>query len=278
MPGFTYTNQYWAPPIEEFGNYSYAAFSCARGHSSFAIDSLGTGLSSRPEDPSDVQFPTGAAAISQVARHFKTMSILPDVAPFKTVIGIGHSAGSAFLNFDAIVNGAASAFDALILTSELATAVAAGSPPAGGNAGAIAARDAEPSRWGALDPAYITLIDRTLFYPADNTTFSPRMFAFDAFTKDVGSVYILAQEPFATLPAPYTGRVAKIVGSEDQVLCGGGRCVDPVALTAAERETWPDAESFEIVVSLGSGHDLNLDFFAQGVFGTIVAFVEQFSS
>ncbi|KAJ7239512.1 hypothetical protein C8J57DRAFT_1565016 [Mycena rebaudengoi] len=56
--GFTYTNQYWSPSIEEFRNYSYSAFSCDRGLSSLAINWVGVGLSSRPVNASDV--PQGA--------------------------------------------------------------------------------------------------------------------------------------------------------------------------------------------------------------------------
>ncbi|KAJ7909402.1 hypothetical protein B0H13DRAFT_1877787 [Mycena leptocephala] len=103
--GFTYTNQYWSPPIEDFRNYSYPAFSCDRGLSSLAIDWVGIGLSSRPVNASDVQYATEAAVASQLARHLKNVSILPGVEPFKKVIGIGHSAGSVLLNFDALAEG-----------------------------------------------------------------------------------------------------------------------------------------------------------------------------
>ncbi|KAJ7611226.1 hypothetical protein FB45DRAFT_760644, partial [Roridomyces roridus] len=102
--GFTYTNEYWSPPVEEFRNYSYAAFACDHGLSSFSIDTLGVGLTTRPENASDVQFPNTAAALAQLARQLKSTPILPGVQPFKTIIGIGHSAGSALLNFDAIVS------------------------------------------------------------------------------------------------------------------------------------------------------------------------------
>jgi len=274
--GFTYTSQYWSPPAEEFRNYSYAAFSCDRGLSSLAIDWVGVGLSSRPVNASDVQFPTGAAAVSQVARHLKNVSILPNVQPFKKIIGIGHSAGSVLLNFDAIVEGAQSPFDGLILTGELI--VDPGTLlPLTSNA-LRSARDVDPLRWGAIDPAYVTVSNRTLFYPPDPTAFSPRMFIFDEFTKDVGSVSTFVQVPTTSLTTRYTGPVAKVVGSEDQLFCAGtGRCVDVAALTAAERVLWPEAQSFEVVVAQGSGHDLNLDFFAGGPFNTFVNFVDQFS-
>jgi alpha-beta hydrolase superfamily lysophospholipase len=117
--GFTYTNQYWSPPIEEFRNYSYSAFSCDRGLSSLAIDWVGVGLSSRPVNASDVQYATEAAVASQLARHLKNVSILPGVEPFKKVIGIGHSAGSVLLNFDALAEGPQSPFDGLIMKGTL---------------------------------------------------------------------------------------------------------------------------------------------------------------
>ncbi|KAJ7080537.1 hypothetical protein C8R44DRAFT_824196 [Mycena epipterygia] len=272
--GYTYTSQYWSPPIEEFRNYSYAAFSCNRGLSSFAMDWLGVGLSSRPTNASDVQFPTAVAAISQVARHFKQASILPGVAPFKKIIGIGHSAGSGLLNFGAIVD-AQFPFDGLVLTADLliisATFSSISSFPS--------ARDADPLRWGTLDPAYITTThNRSMFYPADPTVSSPRMMLFDDFTKNVGSVSEFVQLATRSLTTQYTGPVAKIVGSEDQLLCvSTRRCGDVTALTAVERVPWPAAQSFEVVVAQGSGHDLNLDFLAEGPFHTFVGFVEKFA-
>ncbi|KAF7377969.1 Alpha/beta hydrolase family-domain-containing protein [Mycena sanguinolenta] len=272
--GFTYTNQYWSPPVEEFRNYSYAAFSCERGLPSLAVDWLGVGLSTRPKNSSDVQYPTAAAAVSQVALHLKTASIVPGVLPFKKVIGIGHSAGSGLLNFNAIVDGPQSIFDGLILTGSLSV------PPDTVPSLSILtpAQDDTPLRWGTLDPGYVTTSNRSIFYPADTTAFSPRMMEFDNFTKDVGTVATFEQTPITSLTAQYTGPVVKIVGSEDQLFCAADRCVNITELTALERVGWPAAQSFEVVVEQGNGHDMNLDFAAQGPFNTFVNFVDQFSN
>ncbi|KAJ7489085.1 hypothetical protein FB451DRAFT_1024095 [Mycena latifolia] len=273
--GITYTSEYWSPPVEEFRNYSYAAFSCDRGHSSLAVDWVGVGLSSRPTNASDVQYPTVAAAVSQVARHLKTISILPGVVPFNTIIGIGHSAGSGLLNFGAIVDGAQSPFDGLILTASLISNSSAVPPISV----VPPARDVDPLRWGTLDPGYVTTTSRSLLYPADPASFSPRMIILDDFTKDVGSVSTLLQMSTTSLPVPqYAGAVAKIVGSEDQIYCmGTGRCDDVAALTTAEGVLWQAVQSFELTVLPGSGHDLNLDFFADAAFRTYSAFVSKFS-
>ncbi|KAJ6594705.1 hypothetical protein B0H19DRAFT_1247357 [Mycena capillaripes] len=273
--GITYTNQYWSPSVEEFQNYSYTAFSCDRGLSSLAIDWVGVGLSTRPANSSDVQHPTLAAALSRLAHHIKTVSLLPGVPPFRTIIGIGHSAGSALLTFTALVDGTRSPFAAFILTSALSDAGAAPTAP---SSLIPSARDDTPLRWGALDPGYITAPNRSIFYPADSAAFSPRMQLFDAFTRDVGSVAMLAQTGVVSLAAQnYGGRVAKVLGAADQFICADQRCEDVAALSAAEGVLWPAALSFELVVLQNSGHDLNLDFFAPAAFHTLVGFVEKFS-
>ncbi|KAJ6527678.1 hypothetical protein B0H19DRAFT_1083775 [Mycena capillaripes] len=214
--GFTYTNQYWSPPTEEFRNYSYSEFACDRGLSSLAIDWVGVGLSSRPVNPFDVQAQRG----------------------------INH----------AILESAQYPFDGLILTSSLNVDLSTLAPLLG----ATSAQDDTPLRWDALDPNYITTSNRSIFYPTNPTAFSPHMVIFDNFTKDVESV-------------------STVVGSDDRFFGAGGRCIDVAALTAAEHMLWPEAQSFEVVVAQGSGHDMNLDFFAKGPFSTFVGLVNQFT-
>ncbi|KAJ7826038.1 hypothetical protein B0H13DRAFT_1657672, partial [Mycena leptocephala] len=273
--GFTYTQQYWSPPTEEFRNYSYTAFACDRGMSTLAIDWVGVGLSSRPTNASDVQYATSSAVASQLAHRLKTTSILPGVRPFKKIIGIGYSAGSTLLNFGAILEGARFPFDGLILTAGL---IVQPTTMSGIPSMFTSARDDTPLRWGTLDPNYITTSNRSIFYPANPASFSPRMLIFDTLTKDVGSLASLLQLGSNSLTAHYTGPVAKVVGSEDQALCTDGRCADVAALNAVESVLWPEAKSFEVVVAQGSGHDMNLDFFADGPFNIFVDFVEQFTT
>ncbi|KAJ7359884.1 Alpha/beta hydrolase family-domain-containing protein [Mycena albidolilacea] len=271
--GFTYTNQYWSPATEEFRNQSYTDFACDRGLPSFAIDLVGVGLSSRPTNASDVQYATHSAVVTQLARHLKTASILPGVEPFKKVIGIGHSAGSVTLIFGAVAEADQSPFDGLILTGNLI--IEPGTlltiP------GVTSARNDTPLRWGALDPDYTTTNNRSILYPTDPTSFSPRMLIFDAFTKDVGTVATFPGLSVSSLTTNYTGPVTKVVGSKDQGFCTGtDRCDDVAALTATERVLWPEAKSFQVIVAPGSGHCMNLDFLAKGPFNTFVNLVNQF--
>jgi hypothetical protein len=224
-----------------------------------------------------VQYPSSAAVLSQLAHHLKKVPLLPTGTSFRKIIGIGHSLGSALLTFSAIVDGANSPFDGLVLTSMLTVDPTA--PPPGSGFPAPSGRDVDPARWGALDPGYVTSVDRTQFYPVDTSTFSPRMLEFDGFVKDVGSIDLFFQAATTSILAEsYSGGVAKMVGSQDQVVCAGGRCKDSAALASAEGIPWPAARSFELVVSQGSGHDLNLDFFAAEVFNTLVRLVEKVSA
>ncbi|KAJ7597687.1 hypothetical protein C8J56DRAFT_326191 [Mycena floridula] len=272
--GITYSNHYWSPPIEEFQNYSYASFSCERGFSSLAIDCLGVGLSSRPASSSDVQYPTSAGTISQVARYLRTSSILPGVKPFDKIIGVGHSLGSGLLNFGALAEGGNFPFDGLILTGYLNSSIAVS--PTGI---LFPATDIDPLRWNGLDVGYSTTnSSRNLFYPSDLNSFSPRMLLLDDLTKDLGTISTFVQLPAASFPVlGFEGDVVKIVGSEDGFWCSGGRCSDVAALRASESVLWPAAKSFDIAVSNGSGHDLNLDFFAMNAFHIFFSFVEKFS-
>ncbi|KAJ7617340.1 hypothetical protein FB45DRAFT_1063823 [Roridomyces roridus] len=271
--GLTYNNEYWSPKTEEFQNQSYTAYACDRGLSTLAIDLVGVGKSTRPTNASDAQYITNAAAMSQLARHLKNASILPGIKPFNQVIGVGHSSGSVVLIAGAITEAERSPFDGLVLTSQLSFQPGQlGTPP-----GEVSARDDTPLRWGSLDPNYVTSDIRFPFYPADTTLFSPRMLVYDNFTKDVAPVSFIPGISISSLPANYTGPVAKLAGLRDQAICvGTGRCNDLAALTALERVLWPKAKSFEVVLTEG-GHCMTLDFLADGAFSVFVKLVKEFA-
>ncbi|KAJ7597690.1 hypothetical protein C8J56DRAFT_1041871 [Mycena floridula] len=273
--GLSYDHQYWAMSASSFQNYSYAAFSCARGIPSFSMDCLGAGLTSRPVNGSDLQLPTNAAVVYELAHRLKSSPVLPGGRRFNRVVGIGHSLGTLILLFSAFVEGAKSAFDSLLLTSHLHT-----STPALAKTASAAAVD--PQQWGNLDPlAYVTTnttADRSTFYPSDKSSYSSRMLNLDDLTKTTGSNYTVIQFRAGLIPARgFSGNIATVAGSEDQIYCSGGRCDDLAALDATERSFWPDANYVQTTVLKGSGHDLNLDYFAGAAFETFVTLVGMFA-
>ncbi|KAF8218021.1 hypothetical protein K438DRAFT_1952876 [Mycena galopus ATCC 62051] len=123
--GFTYTSQYWSPP----GYYSYAAFSYDRGLASLTVDGVGVGPTRRShqQPPKD------------------------GVQPFRKIINISHSLVSAMLNFNAIIEGAASPLDGLILTTSLASEPETFPPLSI----LVSAADDTPLCWDTLYPKYL---------------------------------------------------------------------------------------------------------------------------
>lgn len=68
-----------------------------------------------------------------------------------------------------------------------------------------------------------------------------------------------------------------IIGDQDQLFCINPTCDDIGNLTAVEKQFFPDSKNFSVVVSEGSGHDLNFDFNAKRVWQEILACVIDFN-
>lgn len=91
--GGTYNHRYWDMPDVDGMTHSYARYMTKKGYAVLALDMLGSGESSRPDgDLLDLR--TAADAIHQVAEQMRT-----DKNPlgfgWNTIIGVGHSLGSA---------------------------------------------------------------------------------------------------------------------------------------------------------------------------------------
>jgi len=256
-------------PSLSFSNYSYVEYACNLGLSSFAYDSLGAGLSTRPNS-SDVQVPVGANIAFQLGNYLRVKR------KFNKVVAIGHSLGSVLLNFVAIASGNKTPFDGIMFTSYLHKAITI-SPTA---LPIVPAREVDPLQWGNLDPGYIATPPgfRSVFYSTDTSTYSPRVLAFDELTKDAGSEYPTVQGAAGNFTANgYTGPVFHFVGSMDRIYCGNFSCDGAKAPTATfERTFWPDSRNVTVSVSPGSGHDMDFDFFAKHVYRTMFDFVTGF--
>jgi pimeloyl-ACP methyl ester carboxylesterase len=107
-PGGSYSRQYWDMRLDGFEGYSFAQHLAARGFTVVAIDPLGVGDSSRPEDVDAVTLETMAAAASEAVRTVRAEFAGEDLP----VIGVGHSLGACltiveqalFSSYDAVVN------------------------------------------------------------------------------------------------------------------------------------------------------------------------------
>lgn len=98
VPGGGYTRRYYDLRVEGHVGYSAARALAERGIAAVAIDSLGTGASSIPEDGRRVTLDIQAATLGEVVRLIRTATqsgtLFPDIGGVDpVVIGIGHSLG-----------------------------------------------------------------------------------------------------------------------------------------------------------------------------------------
>ncbi|QTH21223.1 alpha/beta fold hydrolase [Rhizorhabdus wittichii] len=98
VPGGGYARRYYDLHVDGHAGYSAALRLAERGIVAVAIDSLGTGESSIPEDGRRVTLDIQAATLAEVARQLREAAragtLLPSVpAREPVVIGIGHSLG-----------------------------------------------------------------------------------------------------------------------------------------------------------------------------------------
>ena len=91
--GATYNHKYWDVPIINRHEYSFAAFMAERKYAVLAIDQLGTGESTRPEDGDLLTLDQTASTIHQVITQLRAGEGGVGYA-FSRVVTVGHSLGA----------------------------------------------------------------------------------------------------------------------------------------------------------------------------------------
>jgi pimeloyl-ACP methyl ester carboxylesterase len=117
VPGGGYTRRYYDLHVDGHEGYSAALRLADRGVLAVAIDSLGTGESSVPEDGRRVTLDIQAATLAEVARQLRAAArdgtLMPGLAAQAPVIvGIGHSLGGCTITLQ---QGAHAACDAVAI-------------------------------------------------------------------------------------------------------------------------------------------------------------------
>ncbi|KIJ47350.1 hypothetical protein M422DRAFT_249203, partial [Sphaerobolus stellatus SS14] len=126
------------------------------------------------------------------------------------------------------------------------------------------AASVNPTRWGNLDPGYISSPSeesRLILYGTPDT-FNPSIPQLDFLTEDVGSTWILDQIANINTPVTFRGPITTILGALDGTLCIP--CDQPT-LQAREKVFFPNAD-FNLVIIPKVGHDIDLHFGAANVF------------
>lgn len=97
VPGGQYDRTYWHRVVPGLSGYSFAEDMVGRGHTVVAIDNLGTGVSTRPEDADTVTISAMGEAVAAVAAKIRSGEVAAEdssaTAKPAMVVGVGHSLG-----------------------------------------------------------------------------------------------------------------------------------------------------------------------------------------
>lgn len=257
--GATYDRNYWDFPYQP-EKYSYADAANARGISTFNIDRVGYGTSSKVPSLS-LTAQSQANVIHQLVQKLRRGDI--GNKPFQDVILVGHSVGSGIATLAAatyhdvqgvILTGMTHhvALDTTVAAFTVHTHPALLDPKFAGK---------------VFDPGYITTKpgqrDDLFYGPGDDA--DPGVVARDEELKETVSATELGEAITLgfTVPTSLNIKVPVLLvnGSEDALFCSGllaGECSSSAELRDSEAFAFSPAAQLEAFVLPGAGHDINL--------------------
>ncbi|KAG9007985.1 hypothetical protein FRB94_008310 [Tulasnella sp. JGI-2019a] len=278
--GIGFDSSYWnfgGPGIPS--NHSYVEWAAAAGYNTFRYDRLGTGLSEHPEDAYNiVQAPTDAA----IAMKIISMISTGDIGGHSgiKVIGIGHSYGSAQLNY--VTSVAPELLAGVVLTGFTFNATAA--PLYLTSAAYTTAYEVAPARFSSSDlsSAYLlTLAPQTgqlnfLYYPHYTTASAKR--ARDTEQPVAQGVLFT----FADIIGPaidFTGFVYIVTGDKDWIFCMANCYAVPQGSTQTSildfvGAGYPKASSFSTSIPANTGHGISAHTSAPETYKQIQAYLK----
>ncbi|KAJ4286482.1 hypothetical protein N0V90_013182 [Kalmusia sp. IMI 367209] len=269
--GGTTDYNYW----DFSAGYSYVDAAAEQGYATFSYDRLGTGKSEHPDPKQVVQAPLQVDLGHFLIEKIKTATV--GGIRFTSVVGVGHSLGSAITQ--GIAAKYPSDFSALTLTGH-----SQGSE--GGTIGFAAAAlqiantlpdrpelKSLPNAYFSLGPAPQTLQFAFFYYPFFNTTlftqeFNTRQTNAIGETLTLGSLYAPA--------TAYTKPVLVLNGLQDYFYCQGNCLAGGSDTTlAALNALFPNRDQTKSkAVNIGDlGHNINLHFKRTEAFGRILTFI-----
>jgi pimeloyl-ACP methyl ester carboxylesterase len=265
--GIGFDRYYW-----DFAQgYSYVDYAINNGYATFSYDRLGVGESSTPDAIKVVQGPLEVSIANSLGTLLRSSKFAS--TNFTTVIGVGHSFGSAITQGVTAMHP--STFDAAILTgfSTNQTAVA---PFVTALNLEIAALN-QPYRFSSLSNGYLVAATTTSTQYAflRSPNFSPLIAS--AANAQKGSVTfgeLFTQAAIASPAFNYTKPIAIVNGASDLPFCFGN-CTFPVDLAKrAIGELYPASRVRDTFLLDSVGHGVNLHYTADQAF----AFIHHFLS
>ncbi|KAK4688823.1 hypothetical protein P7C73_g1273, partial [Tremellales sp. Uapishka_1] len=269
---------YWNVLINGVTDNSFAQSAAEAGWSTLSYDRLGVGRSAKPDGTNIVQANyeiSESIAIGEMVRA----GTLGDIGAFSTVVGVGHSYGSALLTGVAAMSD--TVFDALVLTGFTANQTTG---PLSNIFQSEIASEAYPARFAGDANDYVSTpsvsVDQEAFFHYPNYTQS----ALDLFTTTKGE-YTLGQ--FNSLGGPLMAKrpnfnkpVFVITGDNDAPYCAADCMVTSLGADMTQLDTVKDlfpgvaAADFSTFVVPATGHGINFHTTAYAAYQQIIAFVQ----
>lgn len=266
--GLGFDHAYWdfAP------GYSYVDAAIQSGHAAFFYDRLGVGLSSKPDPLNVVQAPLELAIVNELISMLRNGDF--SNVKFSTVVGVGHSYGSALT--EAVTAASPESLDAAILTGYSTNSTGMTSFTSALNL-AIASEN-QPYRFAGLDNGYLvgsTAISNQIgFFRAPG--FDPTILSLAASTKGLVAIgELFSSNVIAGVAKNFTGPVAVVNGAEDLPFCFSN-CSYPTNLPAQVKMLYPQvsAMNFSTYLAPIAGHGVNLHYSASGAYDFIQGFLK----
>lgn len=251
--GGSYDHRYWDPDFDKKDDHSYVKYITKHGYATLNIDRVGSGRSSRPADPSTLNFGAAAFTIHQIVQKLRqgTLdSIRFGTIQSNTIVLVGFSFGAMIATVEASTYNDV---DALILQSYSHTV-----GPAGEASFDLAYPANLEPRFSGISDNYMTTLPGVrpdLFFYTPGTT--PFILATDEVWKQT---YALAEllDIFPSLGASFGVQVPTllVVGDYDLISCEAPSCSAAGSLND-EWQNFPMAASFDVEIIDGAGHTLN---------------------
>lgn len=277
VSGLTYNHIYWDwPNIPGHSNWS-GMYSAVRyftgydtpahiGYTTFAIDRIGTGQSTRPAS-TDVNLATSTYVLHEIVQRLKTGTSIGGTR-FAKVIVIGHSFGSLTAQTEAATYHDV---EGVVLTGSLhkqnsdITSIAKSIP----------AQD-DPSL-ANVPAGYLTNAPgsiQTLFFYGAGTYSDPAVINYNEQIKDtmtVGELKDVASQTSSTLSRQINVPVLEVVGQDDILFCVNAiDCSNNATVYQEEAPFFSPQAKLQVQVIPNTGHDLNLHYSAPKMYAAIM--------
>ncbi|KAK0367740.1 hypothetical protein CLIM01_14904 [Colletotrichum limetticola] len=267
--GIGFDRRYWdlAP------GYSYVDSASQAGYATFLYDRLGVGESSIEDPLNTIQSPIELAILEGLLAKLRSGAL--GVTSYDTVVGVGHSFGSALTQ--GVAAAAPSLLDAVVLTGFSVNA--SGMPAFSLGQNAVLASINEPERFGNLSSGFVVIgtavSNQNTFFHSPG--FDPALLALADHVKGTVTLGEFFTTGATIKPAMnYSGPVVVVAGNEDLGFCSGN-CSYPTNLLAEVPVTlFPNTASNRTSTyrAADSGHGLNFHYSSVEAFEHIQQFLK----